>query len=683
MKTRIVHLLMVSLLVVATAGLLVGPAMAASSRTYTTDADFDEGTLVNVNHDAPNNDQLQLNEETEPFPFIAVAASGRGTIVRIDTETGEIIGEYWSSPNGRAKNPSRTTVDLYGNVWAGNRDETSGNQGSAVKIGLVVGGIRCDSDGTPNPTGLYLKPPFDYNTCIDRDGDGLIKTSIGLGDIRPWTNAGGIDNNGGVATADDEAILMYVRVNTRNVRHVSVDASNNVWVGGHDFGAEHRFNLLDGDDGSILASFDVGMGGYGGLVDGNGVLWSTSRSPMGLLRYDTKGTITTADDTWNNYSVGESYGLGIDSAGNIWNSLYASNQITKRAPNGAPLFTVPTFGAAGDRGVAVTPVDDNVWVANSWGNTVSRLAADGSFITQVTVGNAPTGVAVDASGKVWATNMGSNSASRIDPATNVVDLTVDLGSGAAPYNYSDMTGIVALQAAREGSWIVVHDSGDIGTEWGTVSWTSDEPDGTGVMVEARAADTPGGLAGETFVAVSNDTAFSGMSGQYIEIRVTLSRDVGVVESAILYDLSVEPAVITVTVPVDIKPTSCPNPLNLKSKGVLPIAILGTEDFDVTQIDPESIRLEGVSPTRWAIEDVATPYDGEIGDPAERDDCTTAGPDGMDDLTLKFDRQTIVAALGEVSDGEVLVLTLVGSLKGEFGGSDIFGEDVVWIRAKGK
>ena len=26
-------------------------------------------------------------------------------------------------------------------------------------------------------------PPFDYNTCVDRDGDGLIKTSMGLANV--------------------------------------------------------------------------------------------------------------------------------------------------------------------------------------------------------------------------------------------------------------------------------------------------------------------------------------------------------------------------------------------------------------------------------------------------------------------------------------------------------------------
>jgi len=42
----------------------------ASGRTYTLDADFDEGVLVNVHHDSPDNDQLQLSEESIILPFI-------------------------------------------------------------------------------------------------------------------------------------------------------------------------------------------------------------------------------------------------------------------------------------------------------------------------------------------------------------------------------------------------------------------------------------------------------------------------------------------------------------------------------------------------------------------------------------------------------------------------------------
>lgn len=136
------------------------------------------------------------------------------------------------------------------------------------------------------------------------------------------------------------------------------------------------------------------------------------------------------------------------------------------------------------------------------------------------------------------------------------------------------------------------------------------------------------------------------------------------------------------VALDIKPQSCPNNLNTKSRGVLPVAMLGTYDFDVTQIDPASIRLMDVAPLRSALEDIATPFEPLVGKEDELD-CTDLGPDGYLDLTLKFDTQEVVDAIGDVEDGDVAVLTLTGNLKDEFGGTPIQGEDVVVILRKGK
>ena len=140
------------------------------------------------------------------------------------------------------------------------------------------------------------------------------------------------------------------------------------------------------------------------------------------------------------------------------------------------------------------------------------------------------------------------------------------------------------------------------------------------------------------------------------------------------------------VPIDIKPESCPNPLNVKSKGVLPVAILGflfgTEVFDVTEIDPATIKLEGVTPLRWDLEDVATPFEPFNGIEDCMTDCHELGPDGLMDLTLKFDIEEIVDALGEVDDGDCLVLTLTFYL---FAGPeyDYIGKDVIIIIKKGK
>ncbi|MHC4619250.1 MAG: hypothetical protein ACYTEQ_16015 [Planctomycetota bacterium] len=143
----------------------------------------------------------------------------------------------------------------------------------------------------------------------------------------------------------------------------------------------------------------------------------------------------------------------------------------------------------------------------------------------------------------------------------------------------------------------------------------------------------------------------------------------------------EPAAIEVA--ADIKPRSCPNPLNLKSKGVLPVAILGSEDFDANDIDPASVRLkyndngEGVAPIRSSLEDVTAP----VADGNECE-CNEEGPDGYTDLTLKFSTPEIalqvLTADGELEQGKELRLDLTGELND---GTPIEGSDCVVLVGK--
>lgn len=121
--------------------------------------------------------------------------------------------------------------------------------------------------------------------------------------------------------------------------------------------------------------------------------------------------------------------------------------------------------------------------------------------------------------------------------------------------------------------------------------------------------------------------------------------------------------------VDIKPTSCPNPLNVNAKGVLPVAILGTEYLDVCSIEADSIMLGGVAPLRFSYEDVATPFDGELCG------CTTEGPDGYLDLVAKFSIPEVAGALGTVEDGEEIPL-IVEALRSD--GMPFTGSDCVRI-----
>ena len=110
-----------------------------------------------------------------------------------------------------------------------------------------------------------------------------------------------------------------------------------------------------------------------------------------------------------------------------------------------------------------------------------------------------------------------------------------------------------------------------------------------------------------------------------------------------------------TIVVDIRPGNARNPINPKSKGVLPVAILGSKDFDVTEIDVSSLLLEGtVAPLRWNLR---------------------KGTDGYRDLALKFSNQAVCNALGDMQGGQTYDVKIIGMLKD---GTKVAGIDSVYV-----
>ena len=555
------------------------------SRTYTLDADFDEGTLVNVNHDSPNIDQLQLDSQATPFNFIWIAVSGRGTVVKINTNTGAILGEYRSTPSSQGPgNPSRTTVDNDGSVWVANRNNVSAGFGTVMHIGLLENG-----------------------QCEDRDNSGTIETSTGLSDIRAWT-----DNSGtrGVATADDECIVHYTQVNSQGTRHVSVDANNNVWVSGF---TSPNFDLVKGGrydvpvSGQIIRTEpSVGFGGYGGLIDAGGVIWSARN----LLRWDTINSLTGANGDPVGPSIGpplagtnwsgnvrDSYGLCIDSQGNVWNTQLSGNLIVKYAPDGTFLgqFAHGNNWAQG----CVVDGNDHVWVAHSLVNngqtTVGHLLNNGTYIGNVPLGSTgPTGVAVDAQGKIWSANYQSSTASRINPSAGpigadsvtpvgVVDLTVNLGANGFPYNYSDMTGSTLIAPPNSGTWRADYNSGTAGVEWGFVTWTSEEPEDSVISVDV-ASSTDGSTYSAT-EAVTQGVDLTVPDGQFLRVIVSFTR-ASTSESPILYDLTIA----TNHLPDCTNAFADPGEIWPPNHQFTPVNVLGVTDPDG---DPVTITIDSI------------------------------------------------------------------------------------------
>ena len=139
------------------------------------------------------------------------------------------------------------------------------------------------------------------------------------------------------------------------------------------------------------------------------------------------------------------------------------------------------------------------------------------------------------------------------------------------------------------------------------------------------------------------------------------------------------------VTVDIKPGTCPNPLrvNFIGQGVFAVAIVGSEELDVLDVDVATVTLQGVAPVRSNEKDIST-----IG--AEVCGCTTLGPDGVLDLELKFKRAELLIALQDSGVDYTLLdhrsqvpLTLNGFLHEPNDDVAIQGSDCLTILNRGQ
>jgi hypothetical protein len=88
---------------------------------------------------------------------------------------------------------------------------------------------------------------------------------------------------------------------------------------------------------------------------------------------------------------------------------------------------------------------------------------------------------------------------------------------------------------------------------------------------------------------------------------------------------------TIEVDIDIKPGGYRNCVNINGRGVIPVAILGSADFDVTQIDVSSLIFAGLEVRvrrNGTFQCAVADFSGDFTSPR-------AGPDGFDDLGCKF------------------------------------------------
>jgi DNA-binding beta-propeller fold protein YncE len=324
------------------------------------------------------------------------------------------VARYITAPYGTGNDPSRTSVNRHGDMVVTNRNPNLTAASSVTKFAA------------------------DEEDCVDRNDNGVIDTSTGPGDVKPWLedecmlwNTPFGPPTGGRPTAWD------------GQEDPDTGLGGHVWVATCSWGVgANKLYKLDGDTGEILEEGPAPGGcPYGGAVDGNGDFWYVNNftSPR-IVRVD-KDTLATAEFPME-LSEG-SYGIAIDSDGRVWTD---GGLAVRRFDPGDETDVVTQIsgdcpGCTMLRGIAVGREKSAgyVWVADTSGNIVKMDQSTGAFVTAIPVGIPDTiGVAIDFEGYVWAVSQGANAAYKIDPETETA-VTVPIGTG--PYTYSDMTGV--------------------------------------------------------------------------------------------------------------------------------------------------------------------------------------------------------------------------------------------------
>ncbi|NTU99045.1 hypothetical protein HGA64_03505 [Candidatus Falkowbacteria bacterium] len=488
---------------------------------------FDNNNNPNTATDTPMGTFLKLSG-TQKTPYFWIALTSEGKVIKIRTYTGprrncvrngttidcswdmasienigQTLGKY---PSGfTIDNPSRVAVNAEtGDVWVHDR-----HMQEVYKLDI---------------NGAFLKKCKIDPTFTQSDDPALCSTF-------PTPCAGAVlgsptyfGNGGGLAIAKN----------------------GDVWAGNYFTGKVARIN---GDDSNcnILETVPVGGNPYGLAIDSDGNVWAKGGA-LGVVRINTH---ISGPSTIDNFPV-SFYGMTVDSDDNPW---FSSTGGVQSMPKGSASGTSATFHASvpatmpWSTGMTIDSAGD-IWNSVYSGNQTQKFLKNGAFSFSVpSGGTTPHGICGDSEGHVWESHYsGLVRAFNLD-GTIAADVCVN--GGVAPacnpgfmYTYSDMTGLNRAMVLRSGTWLLDPplNGGFDDLHWGRVAYTEIIPPGSNTSIEVS-------------VRASNDSTFSGVSlqplaawnglaltdavrsGRYLQIKAIMrSGDKGV--TPVLTDLRV-------------------------------------------------------------------------------------------------------------------------------------------------
>lgn len=207
---------------------------------------------------------------------------------------------------------------------------------------------------------------------------------------------------------------------------VAVDASGNVWA--TNAGTSGSPGTTISKLSPFTATWLSGASGYGSsdldgpegiAIDGKGTAWITNTcpgcSPTNLVTH-LSATGATMKDFTDSTTLSGPLGVTVDQTGNIWvaNTTASSGNnsgafiLSENAKGTATDFTAYTNANAGLSGPSGVAVDNsgNIWATNNTGTTITEyIPASGQFASYSS-GSTPLGIGPDPWGNMWVVSNG-------------------------------------------------------------------------------------------------------------------------------------------------------------------------------------------------------------------------------------------------------------------------------------
>jgi hypothetical protein len=384
--------------------------------------------------------------------------------------------------------PSRTVVDGNGDAYVANR--------------------------AFNMQGTVTKVAADRRDCVDRNGNGVIDTSTGAMDVRPY--------------GADECVLWTANVGPVNatLRALAIDRGDAMAPGGYPWvgscpnsGTDPGQSVwkLDPRTGAVIRTVGMPWGcSYGavGLADGSVWFHRYGGFGGGLVRVDT--TTNAAGPVLTNTTAGSrctfTYGVSADANGRLWMSGVGCNAVVGYDPR-TNQWTEANIGETTGLGITVDTAG-NIWTPTyPAGRNLIRFPASAftpggtipaAMITRVATGvtfDQVSAIGADRSNNIWVTSVDTTSR-MLRYETAMARFTMLTGPNRV-YTYTDFTGSVRRTSIPQGSYEQTFDLSCAAPRIGALTIDGMFPAETVTSLTVRTATTVAGLATATPVLVAS------------------------------------------------------------------------------------------------------------------------------------------------------------------------------------